>query len=126
MVEASLDEGGLLNRLWSFMSVQLAAWAIFLLNVVAWFKVRNERLRDVASEKGEDWVRVRDERDRYHTLLVKCQNDCNEWMGRAVKAEATLQGWGEVRQQLAIEDATLRIGHHGNGEGNGEGGENGG
>lgn len=114
----------MLGRLWSFLSVQMAAWAIFLLNVVAWFKVRNERLRDVATEKGEDWERVRDERDRYHELLVKCQADRTEWMGRAVKAEATLQGWGEARQRMAVEDATKRAGKRGKGEGNGGGESN--
>jgi hypothetical protein len=110
-----MDDTGLLGRIWSFLSVQLAAWAIFCLNVVAWLKVRNERLRDISTEKANDWDRVRAERDRYHELLVKCQRERNEYMARAVKAEATLDGLGEARQEAQRIVSAEREKQRGNG-----------
>lgn len=119
-----MDDDGLLGRLWAFLDAKLALWAIFLLNAVAWFKVLNERLRDAASEKGADWERIRnerntacEERDMVRDRWAQCEAEKNEWMARAVKAEATLQGWGDARQRMAIEDATERVEGRGNGDG---------
>jgi uncharacterized protein YlxW (UPF0749 family) len=96
----------------NFFSWQLAAWATFCLNVVAIFKIRNERLRDTANEKSGDWSRLRDEikrlDERCDHLLTRCDHlqsevdACREregeWMSRAISAEAALLGEGEARQ----------------------------
>lgn len=98
-------------------------WALVCMAAVALFRAWphilgrfNERQRDAAAEKAGDWERIRHERDvaREERDLVRdrwaeCEAEKNEWMARAVKAEATLQGWSEARQKLAIEDATRRV-----------------
>ena len=94
----------------------VAAWAAFWLNAVAIFKIYNERQRDVHSERAADWDRIRserdvarEERDLVRDKLAESETGRIEWMGRAIKAEATLQGWSEARQRLAIEDAEKRL-----------------
>jgi hypothetical protein len=99
-----------------FFSWQLAAWSAFLLNAVAFFKIRNERKRDINVEKSGDWDRLRAERDRLQDLLTECHRDLAEsrnneaeFLRRAVTAEATLQGFGEWRQMQAVREAAKRL-----------------
>ena len=113
-------DDGLFDKLFSVAS---AIWALVCVNSLALYKGwpaimarLNERRRDVAAEKAGDWDRIRserdvarEERDLVRDRLADCERDRLEWMARAVKAEATLQGWGEGRQRLAIEEAAKRI-----------------
>ena len=92
-----------------FFSWQLAAWSALLLNLGAWLKIRNERKRDVSAEKAADWERLRVERDRaledrdhWHAKYIESE-------ARRIQAEATLQGYGEVRQLRAIAVAMKRL-----------------
>lgn len=118
-----MDEG-LLARIFS---IHAAAWAAACAFFVHLYRSRNERLRDISSEKAGDWDRIRSERDvaREERDLVRdrwaeCEEQRIEWMGRAIRAEATLQGWSEARQKLAIEDAAKRIVQDRNGNGGGK------
>lgn len=119
-------------------SAAAGVWAIFLALVVAMFKAwpnimgrYNERRRDDATAKAEDWHRLRAEIDRLHAaianrdrLLAELDDEKNELqrenidlLGRAVKAEAALQGYGDARQRQAVEDAIKRLPNHsGNGK----------
>lgn len=104
-------------------SATAGVWAIFLVNVVAAWKIVpalleriNERRRDAAAAEASDWERIRaerndarEERDRIHTLWIKCEEEMMEWKSRAITAEATLQGYGEARQKLAVEEAAKRL-----------------
>jgi len=97
--------------------------AIFAANLVALFKAwplvmsrLNERHRDVAAEKAGDWERIRAERDaaRKDRDLMRerwalCEVEKNDWMRRAITAEATLQGFGEWKQMLAVREAARRL-----------------
>lgn len=91
-------------------------WTIACMAAVALFKAwphimgrANERQRDKAAEKDEDWKRVRAERDRYHELLVKCQQERTDWMHRAITAEAALQGMGDAKQMASRIVAVERL-----------------
>jgi len=105
-------------------------WAIFCAIVVALFKAwpavmgrLNERRRDMAAEEASDWERLRSERDRLRGLLegtdsllaardakiAQLQQEKVELLSRAIQAEATLQGYGEARQRLAVEEAAKRL-----------------
>lgn len=119
-------------------SAAAGVWAIFLALAVAMFKAwpnimgrYNERRRDDATAKAEDWHRLRAEIDRLHAaianrdrLLAELDDEKNELqrenidlLGRAVKAEAALQGYGDARQRQAVEDAIKRLPNHsGNGK----------
>lgn len=120
-------DDGTLSKIFSVAS---AAWTFVLMCAVALFKAWpnimgriNERRRDEATEKGSDWDRRTAEIERLHALLANREklladrdneNDAlkkekGEWMDRAIKAEATLQGYGEARQLRAIDEATKRL-----------------
>ena len=89
----------------------------------AWVERMNERARDKAAERSEDWKRLREEigrlADRVKTLEDTCDvlarkvRDCEDreanWMRRAIQAEAALQGQGEVRQAAAAAQAEIRL-----------------
>ena len=105
-----MDEGSVFNRIFSAAA---GVWALVAMGAVALFKSWplimgrfNERARDVAAEKAGDWERIRSERDhaREECDLVRdrwaeCEADKNEWMRRALKAEAFNEGIGEARQE---------------------------
>lgn len=126
------------NLLGKLFSATAAAWTFVLMCAVALFKAwpnimarLNERRRDAAAEKAEDWHRLRAEIDRLHASIanrerllaeldderIELQKENISLLARAVKAEATLQGYGEARQRQAIEEATKRLPNHsGNGK----------
>lgn len=122
-----MGDNDLLGKLFSAAA---GVWAIFLTLLVAlvkgWPAIMgrlNERRRDDATAKAEDWHRLRAERDRLQVqvanrdrllderddenLALQKENIALE--GRAVKAEATIQGYGEARQKLALEEAAKRL-----------------
>lgn len=115
-------DSDLLGRIFT---VPAAAWTATLAFVAYLIRNRNERLRDLNTEKAGDWDRIRSERDvaREERDLVRdrwaqCEAERLEWMARAVRAEAIIQGYGEARQLQAIEDAQKRVaGANGNGGG---------
>lgn len=97
-------------------SAAAGVWTLVLMAAVALFKAWphilqriNERQRDSAAEKAEDWRRLRDERDRLQRLLTQCETERIAWMARAVTAEAQILGIGMGRQQVAEVEAARRI-----------------
>ena len=107
-------DDGLLGKIFS---ISTAAWTAVLMLAVRLFHTwpniqarQNERKRDAAAEKAGDWDRLRDENKRLHAMLDKCETERLKALERAVKAEATLQGYGELRQLRAIADAAKRQG----------------
>ena len=104
--------GDWIGKLFSW---QLAAWSAFLVNVGVWLKIRNERKRDISSERGGDWSRLRAEIDRLdarcdhlQTEVDACREREGEWMHRALEAEAIVQGYGEVRQIQQLSESMKR------------------
>src|SRR6478672_7983190 len=93
-------------------SAAAGVWALVGMVAVALFRAWplilgrfNERYRDRLTEEAGDWERIRHERDilREERDLVRdrwseCEAERIHWMGRAVKAEAIVQGYGEARQ----------------------------
>lgn len=76
----------------------------------------NERRRDAATEKSDDWQRVRDERDHalqqvetLRALLAECERLSIERLGRAITAEATLLGLGEGRNIATAQAVAERM-----------------
>lgn len=130
-----MGDDGLLGKIFSATA---AAWTFVLMAAVALFKAWpnimgrfNERRRDDATAKAEDWHRLRAEIDRLHASIANRERLLDEsdnekdalrreniaLLERAVKAEATLQGYGEARQRQAVEDAIKRLPNHsGNGK----------
>ncbi len=100
------------GTLGQIFSVKLGVYSIAVINLVAWWKVypaikgrQNERLRDVAKEKGDDWSRLREEItrldarcDHLQKEVDECRDREAEWMRRAIAAEAASEGIGEARQ----------------------------
>jgi hypothetical protein len=121
-----VGDDGLLGKIFSAAA---GVWALVAMAAVALFKSWphimgrfNERYRDVAAEKAGDWERIRHERDvaREERDLVRdrwaqCEADKNMWMARAVKAEATLDGLGEARQEAQRIVSAEREKQRGNG-----------
>jgi hypothetical protein len=118
------------DLLGKIFSAAAGVWAIFLALLVAIFKAwpaimgrTNERRRDDATQKAEDWHRLRAEIDRkdVHSAnqdRVLAEADATidalrrekfEWMTRAVTAEATLLGLGQSKQEAAKIVAAERI-----------------
>lgn len=102
-----------LGKLFSWAT---AAWGALLLNAVALFKAWpnimariNERRRDSAAERADDWQRLRAERDRLQQMLTVCETARIEWQARAVTAEATLLGMGMARQRVQEVEAAKRL-----------------
>lgn len=103
-------------------SVAAAAWAAVAMLAVRLFHTwplvmerLNERKRDSATEKADDWQRLRAERDYWRERHDECEAELDalkreniELLGRAVRAEAAFQGYGDARQRIAIEEATKR------------------
>lgn len=96
---------GFLDKVFSAAS---GVWALVCMAALALFKAwplilerLNERKRDIAVEKAGDWERIRVERNELRCLLRECERERVEWQRRAITAEATLQGFGEARQQAA-------------------------
>lgn len=103
-------DGELLGKI---LSWPVAAWATFCLVAVHYLRARNERLRDMETEKNGDWKRLHAEivrcTDRIVALEIRCDHlqkevdECREregeWMRRAIAAEAASEGIGEARQE---------------------------
>lgn len=110
------------DALGKLFSAAAGVWAIFLTLVVAivkgWPAVMgrlNERRRDDATAKAEDWHRLRAELDRKDAHLANREKLLSErddenaalmkeniiLLGRAVAAEATLLGLGQAKQEAA-------------------------
>ncbi len=111
-----MDDGGWLGRFIQAFGLPAAGWAAVCALVVHLVKLRNARLRDIDTEKSGDWERIRhernvaqEERDLVRDRWAQCEAERIEWMGRAIKAEATLQGFGEWRQKQAIVEAAKRL-----------------
>lgn len=112
----------LFNKLFSAAA---GVWALVCMAAVALFRAWphimgrwNERYRDRLAEEAGDWERIRaerdvarEERDMVRDRWAACEADRIEWMERAVRAEAALQGYGEARQRLAVEEALKRQSH---------------
>lgn len=110
---------------WSdrIFSAATGIWTLVCMAAVALFKAWphilgrfNERYRDREAAESADWERIRAERDvaREERDLVRdrwaqCEAERIEWMGRAVRAEAIIQGYGEAKQLQAIEEAQKRL-----------------
>lgn len=106
-------DGDLLGKVFTLPA---AAWTATLAFIAYLIRNRNERLRDINVEKAGDWDRIRserdvarEERDMVRDRWAQCEAERIEWMGRAVRAEATIQGYGEARQRMALEEAAKRI-----------------
>lgn len=112
------------NELFSkIFSAATAAWAAVCMAAVALFKVwpavmqrLNERQRDLAAEKANDWERIRnerdlacEERDMVRDRWAECEANRLEWMARAITAEATLLGLGMGRNEATTILAAERI-----------------
>lgn len=112
---AAMDDD-LLGRIIRTFGLPVAGWAAFCAIIVHWWRNRNERLRDAASENASDREFLRAERDhaleeaeRLRAMLIECERVSIERLGRAVTAEAILQGYGEADQRLAIRLAAERL-----------------
>ena len=119
-------DNGWLGRLLQVFGPLLAAWSAFLAFLVHLKKIRN-------SEKAAAHGRIVDELDRVYEALKVSREECEmlrdfrseceaqriEWMGRAVKAEAIVQGYGEARQMRAVEESMKRLEENGR-QGNGD------
>lgn len=81
----------------------------------AWVARMNERARDKAQERNEDWNRLREEIGRLAKRVGTLEETCDmlsrkvreceareiSWMRRAIQAEAALMGQGEAKQEAA-------------------------
>src|SRR5688572_23381575 len=74
------------------------------------------RRQAIATEKGKDWIRLREEINRLDERCDHLQREVDEcreregvWMGRAIAAESKLQGEGDVRQAAAVAAAEVRL-----------------
>lgn len=110
-----MDDDGWYNEIRVFGPL-LLAWTAFTALIANWWKSRNERRRDINTEKAGDWDRIRserdvacEERDLVRDRWAMCEAERLQWMARAMKAEAILQGYGEARQMEAVRDAQRRI-----------------
>lgn len=90
-----VDDGLLGKILDKLFSLAGAIYVALCMVAVHWSRARNERLRDTATEKAGDWVRLRDERDRAlaRNVVLEAENialrkENVELLGRAVIAEA--------------------------------------
>lgn len=125
-------DGELFSRIADkFFSITGAAWVAAMAFIAHLFRVRNERLRDIAAEKAGDWERVRDERDTAYSQrdvayeerdLVRdrwaeCEAEKLEALARAVTAEATLLGLGMGRNEAATQQAAERLSKPSDGNG---------
>lgn len=96
----------LFGRLIRTFGLPVAGWAAFCAIIVHWWKSRNERLRDISADTAADFKRIRDERDhaleeaeKLRIMLTECERLSIERLGRAITAEATLQGYGDAIQR---------------------------
>lgn len=126
-----VDAGWLGNIIKTF-GPTVAGWAIFCGMLVHWWKLNNERKRDLATEKSGDWARLRGEVERLDSITKSlwarvdelqekvnaCEEREGEWMKRAIAAEATLLGRGKAKQEAAQIVAAERL--HDRDEGNGQ------
>jgi urease accessory protein UreF len=90
-------------------SAAAGVWALVAMAAVALFRAWphimgrwNERFRDRLTEEAGDWDRIRserdvarEERDMVRDRWAECEAARIEWMGRAVKAEAIVQGYND-------------------------------
>lgn len=121
------------DLLGKIFSVATAAWTAVCMAAVALFKAWpaimariNERYRDTAAEKANDWQRIRDERDlaceerdmvrdrwaedeaKHRREIAKCEAEKLDCERRAVTAEATLLGLGIGKNIAASQAAAER------------------
>ena len=111
----------------TLLGIQTAAIILFILRMwngspamfAQWIAYRRAR----AEEKSADWERIRYERDAASEALKIAREGIDmlrdklaeveakriEALGRAVRSEAALQGYGDGRQRLAAEEAAKRI-----------------
>lgn len=75
----------------------------------------NERRRDTAAEKANDWTRLRDEIDRLDSRCQRleeseerCHRELAEALGRIAQIEGWQAGQGDVRQAAALAAAEVR------------------
>jgi len=111
-------------------SAAAGVWALVCMVAVALFRAWphimgrwNERLRDRIAEEAGDWERIRserevlrEERDMVRDRWAACEAERIAWMERAMRAEAIIQGYGEARQLLAMDEALKRAEERGNGD----------
>jgi hypothetical protein len=123
----AVGENGVLDKIFSVAS---AAWTLVLMAAVALFKAWpaimgrfNERRRDNATEKAEDWHRLRAEIDRKDARIANLEKVLSDTddenselrkvninlLARAVTAESALQGIGHARQEAAAIVAAERL-----------------
>lgn len=112
-----------LVRFFHAFGLKLAAWVSILMVAVHLHRARNERLRDLQTEKGGDWDRLRGEIDRLdercdhlQTEVDECREREGEWMKRAIAAEAYQLGEGEALQKAQRIVSTERQKKPGNGD----------
>lgn len=75
----------------------------------------NERRRDTATEKANDWTRLREEVERLDARCQrleeseeKCHRELAEALGRIAQVEGWQAGQGDVRQAAALAAAEVR------------------
>lgn len=114
-----MDEG-FFNKIFSAAA---GVWALVAMGAVALFRSwplimarLNERRRDVAAEKADDWTRLRqeladtrEERDLVRDRWAQCEAEKTELMQENARLNGILQGYGEWKQFQAYRDATRRL-----------------
>lgn len=94
------------HALSEFFSLETGVWTLVCIAFVAWLKSRpsvmqrrNERWRHEGEAAGEHW-------DRLHAEIKRLEESRDEWMARAIAAEAEIArrqavelGMGQARQR---------------------------
>jgi hypothetical protein len=114
---------GWLGKILSAFGLPVAAWTGVLVLAVHLYKVRNERLRDLETEKGghsgrllSEIARLDARCDRLQDEVDKCHAERAEFMGRAIAAEAALLGKGHAQQEAQMIVSKERTKDNGNGK----------
>jgi hypothetical protein len=114
---------GWLGKILSAFGLPVAAWTGVLVLAVHLYKVRNERLRDLETEKGghsgrllAEIARLDKRCDDLQTDVDECRTREGEWMKRAISAEAALLGKGHAQQEAQMIVSKERTKDSGNGK----------
>lgn len=93
-------------RLWNGLPAVMAQW-------IAWRRQRQEE-KDAQEQarlraRAADWDRLRGIVARLDERVAFLERERTLWMDRAIRAEAIIQGQGEVRQAAANASAEVRL-----------------
>lgn len=115
-----MDDWGIVRLFWSPAT---PLWGLFLVVLVTairmspqWMERWLAFVQARRAARDQDMTRLREEvgrlSDRVEQLehkVEECESDRATWMSRAIKAEASLDGMGEVRQAAANAAAEVRL-----------------